>query len=73
MGGVGMKRFENGDLVTLSEYGIMMVGIPNITDKIGIVLCDNLDYDNLVLVKWFATGGTSETHVDFIEKVQKNT
>ena len=68
-----MKRFENGDLVKLSLHGRMSIGMSNITDKIGIVLCDNLDYDNLVLVKWFATGGTSETHVDFIEKVQKNT
>ena len=68
-----MKKFENGDLVQLSLHGRMSIGKPNITDKIGIVLCDNLDYDNLVLVKWFLTGGTSETHVDFIEKVQKNT
>ena len=68
-----MKTFENGDLVKLSLHGRMMTGAANITDKIGIVLCNNLDYDNLVLVKWFSTGGTSETHVDFIEKVQKNT
>ena len=68
-----MKTFENGDLVKLSLHGRMMTGAPNITDKIGIVLCNNIDYDNLVLVKWFSTGGTSETHVDFIEKVEKNT
>ena len=68
-----MKTFENGDLVKLSLHGRMSIGMPNITDKIGIVLCNNIDYDNLVLVKWFSTGGTSETHVDFIEKVNKNT
>ena len=68
-----MKTFENGDLVKLSLHGRMSIGMSNITDKIGIVLCNDLDYDNLVLVKWFSTGGTSETHVDFIEKVQKNT
>ena len=68
-----MKKLEIGDLVRLSLHGRFAVGYTNITDKIGIVLCNNLDYDNLVLVKWFSTGGTSETHVDFIEKVEKNT
>ena len=69
-----MNRFENGDLVKLSLHGKFSTGVAlNLTDKIGIVLCNNLDYDNLVLVKWFSTGGTSETHVDFIEKVKKNT
>ena len=68
-----MKTFVNGDRVRLSLHGRMSIGMSNITDKIGIVLCNNLDYDNLVLVKWFSTGGTSETHVDFIEKVEKKT
>ena len=68
-----MKKLEIGDLVRLSLHGRFAVGYTNITDKIGIVLCNNLDYDNLVLVKWLSTGGTSETHVDFIEKVEKNT
>lgn len=68
-----MKLFNNGDLVKLSLRGRFAVGYANITDKIGIVLCNNIDYDNLVLVKWFSTGGTSETHIDFIEKVEKNT
>ena len=68
-----MKTFENGDLVKLSLHGLCSIGKANITDKIGIVLCNNTDYDNLVLVKWFSTGRTSETHVDFIEKVEKNT
>ena len=68
-----MKTFENGDLVQLSLHGRMSIGMSNITDKIGIVINNDLYYGSLVLVKWFSTGGTSETHVDFIEKVQKNT
>lgn len=69
-----MNRFEKGDLVKLSLNGKFSTRQTlNLSDKIGIVLCNNIDYDNLVLVKWFSTGGTSETHVDFIEKVKKNT
>lgn len=68
-----MKKLEIGDLITLSKYGIMMIGMPNITDKIGIVLCNDLLYDNLYFVKWLTTGGTSEVHKDFIEKVEKKT
>ena len=69
-----MKTFENGDLVKLSLSGKFSTRQSlNLSDKIGIVLCNNLYYDNLVLVKWFSTGGTSETHVDLIEKVKKNT
>ena len=68
-----MKTFENGDLVKLSLHGRMMTGKPNITDKIGIVLCNNLDYDNLVLIKWLSTGVSGEVHKDFIEKLEKNT
>ena len=69
-----MKTFENGDLVKLSLSGkIATRQTLNLSDKIGIVLCNNLYYDNLVLVKGFSTGGTSETHVDLIEKVKKNT
>ena len=67
-----MKTFENGDLVKLSLSGKFSTRQSlNLSDKIGIVLCNNLYYDNLVLVKWFSTGGTSETHVDLIEKVKK--
>ena len=69
-----MKRFEIGDLVQLSLHGKFSTRQSlNLTDKIGIVLCNNVYYGNLVLVKWFSTGGTSETHVDFIEKVEKKT
>lgn len=62
-----------GDLVKLSLHGRMMIGVPNITDKIGIILCDDLLYDNLYFVKWLTTGVSSEVHKDFIEKVEKNT
>lgn len=62
-----------GDLVKLSLHGRMMTGVPNITDKIGIILCDNLLHDNLYLVKWITTGTTSEVLKDFIEKLEKNT
>ena len=69
-----MKTFENGDLVKLSLHGKFLTRQTlNLADKIGIVLCNNVYYGNLVLVKWFSTGGTSETHVDFIEKVEKKT
>ena len=68
-----MKTLEIGDLVKLSLHGRMMTGVPNITDKIGIVLCNNLLHDNLYLVKWLTTGTSSEVHKDFIEKLEKNT
>ena len=68
-----MKTFENGDLVKLSLHGRMMTGVHNITDKIGIILCDDLLHDNLYLVKWLTTGTSSEVHKDFIEKLEKNT
>ena len=61
-----------GDLVKLSLHGRMMTGVPNITDKIGIILCDDLLHDNLYLVKWLTTGVSGEVHADFIEKVEKN-
>lgn len=64
---------KTGDLVKLSLHGRMMTGEPNITDKIGIILCDDLLYDNLYFVRWFSTGATSEVHKDFIEKVEKKT
>jgi ABC-type uncharacterized transport system YnjBCD ATPase subunit len=62
-----------GDLVKLSLHGRMMTGVPNITDKIGIILCDDLLHDNLYFVKWLNTGVSSEVHKDFIEKLEKNT
>ena len=60
-----------GDLVRLSLHGQMMIGGANITDKIGIVINDNLDWEKLVRVKWFATGKESNTHIDFIEKLEE--
>lgn len=68
-----MKSFEIGDLVKLSLRGRFAVGYVNITDKIGIVLCNDTLYDNLLFVKWLATGKSSEVHADFIEKVEKKT
>ena len=59
-----------GDLVKLSLHGRMMTGVPNITDKIGIILCDDLLHDNLYFVKWLNTGVSSEVHKDFIEKLE---
>jgi len=70
MGGVGVSTFENGDLIKLSQRGYQAIGLPNVTDKIGIVI-DNDICDWLVLVRWFTTGGTSETHVDFIELLEE--
>ncbi len=64
---------KNGDLVKLSSHGQMMIGKPNITDKIGIVVNDNLDWEKLVRVKWLTTGKEGNTHIDFIEKLEKNT
>ena len=63
---------KTGDLVKLSLHGRMMTGVPNITDRIGIILCDDLLYDNLYFVKWLATGVSGEVHRDFIEKLDKN-
>ena len=62
-----------GDLVRLSLHGRMMIGGANITDKIGIIINDNLDWEKLVRVKWFTTGKESNVHMDFIEKLEKNT
>jgi ABC-type uncharacterized transport system YnjBCD ATPase subunit len=62
---------KTGDLVMLSLHGRMMTGVPNITDKIGIILCDDLLHDNLYLVKWLATGVSGEVHKDFIQKLEK--
>lgn len=58
-----------GDLVQLSLHGLCSIGRANITDKIGIILCDDLLHDNLYFVKWLTTGRTSEVHKDFIEKL----
>ena len=66
-----MKIFKVGDLVKLSLHGRMSIGSRNITDKIGIVLRDNSTYANIILVKWLATGRTSETHASFIEKLEQ--
>lgn len=68
-----MKTFENGDLVRLSLHGQMMIGGANITDRIGIIINDNLDWEKLVRVKWITTGKESNVHMDFIEKLEKNT
>ena len=62
--------FEVGDLVKLSLRGRQAVGKGNITSKIGIILCDDLLYDNLYFVKWLATGKFGEVHKDFIEKLK---
>ena len=69
-----MKRLEIGDLVKLSLHGKFPTGSTlNLTDKIGIVLCNDLLHDNLYYVKWLSTGVSGEVHKDFIEKVEKNT
>lgn len=68
-----MKKLEIGDLVQLSLHGRFSLGVSNITDKIGIVLCNDLLYDNLYFVKWLTTGVEGEVHKDFIEKVEKKT
>ena len=69
-----MKRLEIGDLVKLSLHGKFSTGSTlNLTDKIGIVLCNDLLHDNLYYVKWLSTGVSGEVHKDFIEKVEKNT
>jgi RNA-binding protein YhbY len=62
---------KNGDLVKLSLHGRMMTGNANITDSIGIIINDNLDWEKLVRVKWFTTGKESNTHIDFIEKLEE--
>ena len=64
-----MKTFKNGDLVQLSLRGYQAIGLPNVTDRVGIIIDNNI-CDWLVLVKWVTTGGTSETHVDFIEPLE---
>jgi hypothetical protein len=61
---------KTGDLVKLSLHGLCSIGKANITDKIGIILCDDLLHDNLYFVKWLTTGTTSEVHKDFIEKLE---
>lgn len=68
-----MKTLEIGDLVKLSLHGKFSVGEANITDKLGIILCNDTLYDNLYYVKWITTGKSSEVHADFIEKVEKKT
>jgi len=62
---------KNGDLVRLSLHGRMMTGNANITDSIGIIINDNLDWEKLVRVKWLTTGKEGNTHIDFIEKLEK--
>jgi len=62
---------KTGDLIKLSLRGKQAIGKANITDKIGIILCDDLLHDNLYLVKWLSTGVSGEVHKDFIEKVEK--
>tara|TARA_Y100000992_G_C21192773_1_gene456424 strand:+ start:41 stop:244 length:204 start_codon:yes stop_codon:yes gene_type:complete len=66
-----MKTFEIGDLVKLSLHGKFSVGEANIVDKIGIVLCSDTLYDNLLFVKWLTTGIKSEVHVDFVERLEE--
>tara|TARA_Y100000114_G_C11689926_1_gene293033 strand:+ start:600 stop:803 length:204 start_codon:yes stop_codon:yes gene_type:complete len=66
-----MSKLNIGDLVKLSLHGKFAVGYTNITDKIGIVLCNDLLYDNLYLVKWLSTGVSGEVHKDFIEKLEE--
>ena len=66
-----MKKLEVGDLVQLSLHGKFSLGKPNITDKIGIVLCNDLLYDDLYFVKWLSTGVSGEVHKDFIEKLEE--
>ena len=66
-----MKTLEIGDLVRLSLHGKFSVGERKwITDKVGIILCNDTLYDNLYFVKWLATGKSSEVHADFIEKLE---
>lgn len=66
-----MKTFENGDLVTLSLHGRMSIGSANITDRIGIIVDNDLDWEKLVRVKWLTTGLEGNTHVDFIKKLEQ--
>tara|TARA_B100000963_G_scaffold326645_1_gene313837 strand:- start:214 stop:417 length:204 start_codon:yes stop_codon:yes gene_type:complete len=66
-----MKTFEIGDLIRLSLRGRLSVGEINITDKIGIVLCNDTLYDDLIFVKWLTTGIKSEVHVDFVERLEE--
>ena len=66
-----MKTFEIGDLIRLSLHGRLSVGEINITDKIGIVLCNDTLYDDLIFVKWLTTGIKSEVHVDFVERLEE--
>ena len=65
-----MKTLQIGDLVRLSLHGKFSIGEANITDKVGIILCNDTLYDNLYFVKWLATGKYSEVHADFIEKLE---
>jgi hypothetical protein len=66
-----MNDFEIGDLVTLSLHGRMSIGSANITDRIGIVVNNDLDWEKLVRVKWLTTGLEGNTHVDFIKKLEQ--
>lgn len=66
-----MSKLKIGDLVKLSLRGRFAVGYTNITDKIGIVLCNDLLYDDLYFVKWLSTGVSGEVHKDFIEKLEE--
>lgn len=66
-----MKTFQNGDLIRLSLRGRLSIGEIDHPDKIGIVLCNDTLYDNLLFVKWLTTGIKSEVHVDFIEKLEE--
>ena len=66
-----MKKIEIGDLVKLSLHGKFLIGYSNITDKIGVVLCNDLLHDDLYFVKWLSTGVSGEVHADFIEKLEE--
>ena len=66
-----MKKLEIGDLVQLSLHGRFSLGGSNRKNRVGIVLCNDLLYDNLYYVKWLTTGFSGEVHADFIEKVEK--
>ena len=66
-----MSKLKIGDLVQLSLHGEFSIGKPNITDKIGIILCNDLLHDNLYYVKWLSTGVSGEVHKDFIEILEE--
>jgi hypothetical protein len=62
---------KTGDLVKLSFRGRISIGHQQHWNAIGIIMCDDLLYDNLYFVKWLNTGVSSEVHKDFIEKLEK--